>query len=88
KHGINEKPRKFSEALFKKDTELLFSKVTTQPLEEKQYIINIQMKKEDLKKFHTFLDTLSLKYYVQINDDLEFTTEDEIVNAKITLETL
>ncbi|CAA6827479.1 MAG: Unknown protein, partial [uncultured Sulfurovum sp.] len=60
KHGINEKPRKFSEALFKKDTELLFSKVTTQPLEEKQYIINIQLKKEDLKKFHTFLDTLSL----------------------------
>ena len=88
KHNIAKNTQDFSEILFKKDTELLFSKVEINSLGEKKYIVDITMRKEDLKKFHTFVETISLKYYVQVNNDLEFVTNDEIVNVKMNLEVL
>ncbi|CAA6811251.1 MAG: Unknown protein [uncultured Sulfurovum sp.] len=88
KHNIANNTQDFSEILFKKDTELLFSKVEINSLGEKKYIVDITMRKEDLKKFHTFVETISLKYYVQVNNDLEFVTNDEIVNVKMNLEVL
>ena len=88
KHNIANNTQDFSEVLFKKDTELLFSKVEVNAISDKNYIADITMKKEDLKKFHTFVETISLKYYVQVNNDLEFVAEDETVNVKMNLEAL
>ena len=85
KHGITTKVQKFSETVFKQDTELLFSKVTIKNLGEKRYEAIITMKKEDLKSFHTFIETLALRYYVEIQNDLEFKKEDEIINVTMRL---
>ena len=85
KYGITSKAQKFSETIFKQDTELLFSKVKTKSLGDNTYEIHITMKKEDLKSFHTFIQTISLRYYVEIKNNLEFKTEDKIINVKMTL---
>ena len=85
KHGLSTETQKFSESSFKQQTELLFSKVDITNLGGQLYEIHITMKKEDLKSFHTFIETISLRYYVEIKDDLEFTTEDETIKVKMTL---
>ena len=85
KHAISTQTQKFSETIFKQNTELLFSKVALKSLSEKRYEATITMKKEDLKSFHTFIETISLRYYVEIQNDLEFKTEDDIVKVKMTL---
>jgi hypothetical protein len=87
KHGLSIKTQKFSESSFKQTIELLFSKVEIKNLDEELYAVHITMKKEDLKSFHTFIETLSLRYYVEIKDDIEFKTEAETVNVVMTLKT-
>ena len=84
-HGLSTETQKFSESLFKKNTESLFSKVELNNLGENRYQVNITMKKEDLKSFHTFIETLSLQYYVEIKNDIKFTTQNEFINAQMTL---
>ncbi|CAA6808706.1 MAG: Unknown protein [uncultured Sulfurovum sp.] len=88
KHGISTSPKTFTKILFKQDSTLLFSKVTINDLEEKEYAVDISMKREDLNSFHTFLDTLALKYYVEVSSALKFTTEDETINVKMNLKAL
>ncbi|CAA6819371.1 MAG: Unknown protein [uncultured Sulfurovum sp.] len=88
KYGINTTAKIFSEALFKKEAELLFSKVSIKNLGDKKYLTNISIKREDLKTFHTFIASISLKYYVKIHGDLDFTMDDTSVNVKMTLEAL
>jgi hypothetical protein len=85
KHGLSTKTQKFPESSFKQNTELLFSTVEIKNLGEKLYEVYITMKKEDLKNFHTFIETISLRYYVEIKNDLEFKTEDETIHVKMTL---
>ena len=85
KYGISTHAKKFSETSFTQDTELLFSKVSLKNMGDSLYEVNIRMKKEDLKSFHTFIETLSLRYYVEIKNKLEFKTEDEEVTVKFTL---
>ena len=85
KYGISTHAKKFSETSFIQDTELLFSKVSLKNLGNSLYKVIIRMKKEDLKSFHTFIETLSLRYYVEIKNKLEFKTEDEEVTVKFTL---
>ena len=85
KHGLSIETQKFSETSFKQNSELLFSKVEVENLGEKMYKVSITMKKEDLKSFHTFLETISLRYYVEIINDLDFKTEDETIKVKMTL---
>ncbi len=88
KYGLSSEAQIFTEQAFKTNSELLFSKVDIIHLHDKTYVAHIQMKKDKLDTFHTFLESLSLKYYVQIKDTLEFTTEDEIITIKMTLEAL
>jgi predicted PurR-regulated permease PerM len=85
KYGLSNKTQEFSESIFKQNTELLFSNVEIKSLSEKIYEIHITMKKEDLKSFHTFIKTISLRYYVEIKDALKFTTEEETVKVKMTV---
>jgi len=85
KHELSTETQKFSKTLFKKNSELLFSKVEITDLDEKTYEVTITTKKEDLKNFHTFVETISLRYYVEIKNHIEFKTEDETVKVKMTL---
>lgn len=84
-HGLNLNTKKFSKELFKQDNEVLFSKVTVENIDPTTYIVNIDMKKESLQNFHTFIETLSLKYYVKIEDALEFETKDESISVTMIL---
>ena len=85
KYEISTKTKKFSEISFKQSSELLFSKVDIKNIGEQLYKVNITMRKEDLKSFHVFIETLALRYYVEIKNDLEFTTEAETINVKMTV---
>lgn len=78
----------FSGEAFKKDTELIFSKVDIEAHADNIYTAKIVMKKEDLKTFHTFIDSIALRYYVQLNDSIEYTTEAEVINVKMILKAL
>ena len=85
KHSLSTETQKFSTKVFKQKSELLFSKVEVKDIGEKIYEVHITMKKEDLKSFHTFIETISLRYYVEITKELELTTEDEVITAKMIL---
>jgi len=46
------------------------------------------MKKEELKNFYTFIETLALRYHIKITDDIELKADDAIIHSKVTLKTL
>ena len=85
KYSISKDAENFSVDAFKKETESLFSKVTVTPLEMDKYSVNIQMKREDIEKFHTFLDTVALKFLVQIETPLKFESKDNNIKVKMIL---
>jgi hypothetical protein len=89
KYGMAINTQKFTENAFKNETKPLFSNVDVQILNNKMYKIKIRMKQEDMTKFHTLLETLALKYYVQIEDSLEFKTEENnVIQASFKLKAL
>ena len=87
KYAITAQTKKFSEANFKEDNKLLFSQVEIKKLDEKSYRIDINMKKENLKSFKKFLETLSLRYYLKVSKPLEFKIKNELITVKIMVET-
>jgi len=88
KYGINKNAQKFSKESFKQNYQSLFTKIEVQELGNKLYLIHIEMKKEDLNKFHSFIETLALKYYVQLEENLEFITKDSAINVSFKLKAL
>ena len=88
KYGVEGKTQPFSKKLFQQNTEKIVEKVTVTKLDEKRYSINIEMKREDLKNFHNFIDTLSLHYYVQIESELKFKAKDDAVNVSFVISKL
>jgi len=85
KQGIETQAKEFSENDFLKDTQLLFAQVALESLGEKKYELTVKMKQEDLKKFRTFIETISLRYYVKLDDNLVFTVKDQMITAKMQL---
>ncbi len=88
KYGVDSQTQPFSQELFQKSTEKIFKKVTVEKLDENRYSINIEINKEDLKNFHNFIDTLSLRYYVQIEGELKFKAKDDVVNVSFVISKL
>ena len=88
KYGVEGKTQPFSKELFQENTEKIFKKVTVKELDEKRYSIEIEMKRENLKNFHNFIDTLSLRYYVQIDGELKFNAKDDVVNVSFVISKL
>ncbi len=81
KYGVDFDTKVFTKELFQKNSEKIFKNVTVEKLDEKRYNINITMKKDELKNFHNFIDTLSLRYYVQIEGELKFKAKDDVINV-------
>ena len=88
KYGVDGKTQPFNKELFQQKVETLFEKVTVKELDEKRYSINIKMKREDLKSFHNFINTLSLLYYVQIDGELKFKAKDDVVDVSFVISKL
>ncbi len=86
KYAISSEAQPFSIKAFKNSVKTIFSDVTIVPKEEGHYSVDIKIRKEDLKEFHTFIETLSLRYLVQIEDDLVFkANDDNTINIKMRL---
>ena len=86
KYGVDSQTQPFSQEQFYKDTDKIFEKVTVKKLDEKRY--SIEMKREDLNSFYNFINTLSLRYYVQIDGELKFKAKDDIVNVSFIISKL
>jgi len=87
-YGLELHTKKFSKALFQQNSELLFEKVTVEDSSNNTYLVNIKLKKEDLKSFYTFIETISLRYYVEIDENLEFKIDDDFINTTMILKTI
>lgn len=88
KYAITTKNQKFTSALFTKETLQLFSKVTVKDLGQQRYTIHINMKKEDIKKFKSFIETLSLRYLVEIENAIDFQAKEDDVQVTMTVKAL
>ena len=88
KYRIDGETQPFTKELFQQTTERMFDKVVVKKLDSNRYHIDIEMKREDLKNFHNFIDTLSLRYYVQIDGELKFKAKDDTVHASFIVSKL
>jgi len=84
-YNIESNPKIFTANLFKKDAELIFSKVDVTSIDQDKYSINIEIKKEDIESLHTFIKTLSLRYLIKIDNTLEFTAHDKVITIKLII---
>jgi len=85
KYGLENNTKEFSADKFKQNAELLFDAVDVQSLSEGKYKVTMKMKKEDIKKFHTFLEKISLRFYVKVVGALEFNSKEKELEVKMTL---
>jgi len=85
KYSLNDDAKPFTADGFKANTETLFSNVVVSSSGDNRHEVTIKMKREDIKKFHTFVETLSLRYLVKIEDALEFKANDDNIEAKMIL---
>ncbi len=88
KYKIDRETQPFTKELFQQTTESIFDKVEVKRLDSNRYHIDIEMKREDLKNFHNFIDTLSLRYYVQIDGELKFEAKEDTVYASFIVSKL
>lgn len=88
RYAITAPTKEFSTKVFKEETKSLFSKVDIKELGQKKYEVHIQIKKEDLKKLKGFIETISLRYYVEIIQPLKLDAKEETINLKMTLKAL
>ena len=88
KYKIDRETQPFTKELFQQTTESIFDKVVVKRLDSNRYHIDIEMKREDLKNFHNFIDTLSLRYYVQIDGELKFEAKEDTVYASFIVSKL
>ena len=81
--GLNHQTVIFDSKAFKESTEAKFEACKVLPLENSQYSVTIKMKREDIEAFNKFIETLSLRYYVNVKAPLTFEAKDEMVTAKM-----
>ena len=88
KYGLENNTKKFNIEQFKQEAGLIFDDVKVKAVSDKKYKVTIKMKKEDIKKFHVFLEKISLRFYVQVVGALEFNSKEKEVEVNMTLLTL
>ena len=88
KYGLENNTKKFNIEQFKQEAGLIFDDVKVKAVSDKKYRVTIKMKKEDIKKFHVFLEKISLRFYVQVVGALEFNSKEKEVEVNMTLLTL
>ena len=87
KHHIEESAKVFSIEVFKKETASLFTDVNIEVSETNVYNLTVQVDKNKIKNFNTFIETLPLRYLVVVKDnELRLEEKEQIVEIKFTLE--
>jgi len=85
KYSVTLKTKPFDLDVFKESADALFSKVVVNSKGDHKHKVMIKIKREDIKKLHTFIETLSLRYLVKIEGALKFKADDEGIQASMTL---
>ena len=88
KHGISSKAKPFDLQSFKNDLSSTFSEVSIVSVGNHDYDVLIEVEKEKIDAFHSFIETISLRYLVRVVGELEFKEKDKLLEVKLTLEEL
>jgi hypothetical protein len=91
KYNISQNAQQMKIDAFKKEIESIVSDVEIEPAVEPKtgYSVTVQMDKNKIKKFNSFIETLSLRYLVKIrNNELFFEEKEPLIEVKFILESL
>jgi archaellum component FlaF (FlaF/FlaG flagellin family) len=87
KYGLSLKhTKKFSKESFIADALKSFSNATVEPLSDGEYILKLEMDKDKISDFNTFLETLSLRYLVKVVGPITFKEKDKHIEVEMTIQ--
>jgi len=88
KYGITENAKNFNKDSFIEDASKNVSKASVKFLDDKSYAIQLEVEKDKINNFNTFLETLSLRYLVKIVSPITFKEQDKLIEIKMTIQEL
>ena len=88
KYGVAGKAKKFNKDSFIGEAKKEFSTVTVNNSGDKAYDIIFEVPKDKLDSFTTFLETLSLRYRVEVTSSLQFEEKDKLIEIKMSIREL
>jgi len=88
KYGITENAKNFNKDSFIEDALKNVSKASVKFLDDKSYAIELEVEKDKINNFNTFLETLSLRYLVKIVSPITFKEQDKLIEIKMTIQEL
>ena len=88
KYGITENAKNFNKESFIEDALKNVSKASVKFLGDKSYAIELEVERDKINNFNTFLETLSLRYLVKIVSPITFKEQDKLIEIKMTIQEL
>ena len=91
KYNISQDAQKMKLDAFEKEIKSIVSDIKIEPQAKPKsgYSVTLQMDKNKIKKFNSFIETLSLRYLVKIKDNkLSFIEKEPLLEVKFILESL
>ena len=89
KHNIEERAEVFSIEAFREEALALFKDVKIESNQNSGYDLTVQVDKNKMKSFNTFIETLPLRYLVVVkNTELKLEEKEQLVEVKLVLEEL
>jgi len=88
KYGITENAKNFNKDSFIEDALKNVSEASVKFLDDKSYAIELEVEKDKINNFNTFLETLSLRYLVKIVSPITFKEQDKLIEIKMTIQEL
>ena len=88
KYGISKDAKSFNKESFLGDTLKDFSNVSVVAAENKSYNIRLEVEKDKMNNFHTFLKTLSLRYLVKVTSPITFQEKDKLIEVNMVIQEL
>jgi len=86
KHGVTKEAQKFNSKLFKSEVSTLFKEVLVVSMSEGKHHVAVQLEKDKIKTFNSFIESLALHYFVSIeNNELKFEEKNKILEVTFTL---
>jgi hypothetical protein len=62
------------------------SNASIQALDNKSYLLKLELDKDKLENFNRFLETLSLHYFLKVNTPLTFKEKDKQIEVTMTIQ--
>ena len=87
-YNVHSEAKIFNIEEFKKEIKSLFIDIEVENIVNDGYKVNIILNQNDINSFNNYLEKLSLKYLVAIEDALEFEEKDEKLVATLNLKAL